>query len=76
MHRETFSQKKKKDEEEKMRTKGKTREEKKKIKKEMVQAWWPTPLIPAPRKQRQAGICEFKANLISIVRSRPARAIQ
>jgi hypothetical protein len=27
-------------------------------------AWWPTPLIPAFRRQRQADLCEFKASLV------------
>ena len=36
--------------------------------------WWYTPLIPAPRKQRQADIYEFKASLVYTASSRTARA--
>ena len=34
------------------------------------------PLIPALGRQRQADLCEFKASLVYIVSSRPARATQ
>jgi hypothetical protein len=33
---------------------------------------WCTPLVPALRRQRQADLCEFKANLVYIASSRPA----
>ena len=33
--------------------------------------WWHTPLIPTLRRQRQVGLCEFKASLIYIVSCRP-----
>ena len=31
--------------------------------------WWSISLVPAPRKQRQAGLCEFKASLVYRVRA-------
>ena len=37
--------------------------------------WWCMPLIPDPRKQKQADIYEFKASLNYRVSSRTARAI-
>ena len=38
--------------------------------------WWCMPLIPDPRKQKQADIYEFKASLNYRVSSRTARAIE
>jgi len=38
--------------------------------------WWPTPLIPELRRQRQAELCEFKASLVYRVNSRTAKAMQ
>ena len=35
--------------------------------------WWRTPLIPAPRKQRQMDVCEFEASLFYRVSSRTAK---
>lgn len=35
--------------------------------------WRHTPLIPSLRKQRQGGLCKFKASLAYIVNFRPAR---
>ena len=34
--------------------------------------WWPMPLIPAVRRQRQADLCEFKASLVYRASSRTA----
>jgi hypothetical protein len=39
------------------------------------QVWWPTALIPAPGRQRQA-VSEFEASLVYSVSSRTARATQ
>lgn len=38
--------------------------------KTLSQAQWSVPLIPAPGRQRQADLCEFKATLIYILSSR------
>lgn len=40
------------------------------------QLWWGTPLILARRRQRQEDFSEFRASLIYIVSSRPARITQ
>ena len=45
---------------------------KKQVKKK--RAWWCMPLILALRRQRQVGLCEFKASLVYRVSSRKARA--
>jgi len=37
--------------------------------------WWPTPLIPALRKQRKADLCEFEASLVYKVSFRIDRAV-
>lgn len=39
------------------------------------QTWWCTPLIPAPRRQRQVGLCESEASPVYIASFMPARAI-
>jgi hypothetical protein len=38
--------------------------------------WWPTPLIPALARQRQADLCESEASLVYGVSSRIASSIQ
>jgi hypothetical protein len=38
--------------------------------------WWCTPLISAPRRQRQAHLCEFKASLVYRMNSRTAKVTQ
>jgi hypothetical protein len=38
--------------------------------------WWRRPLIPGLRRQRQAHLCDFEANLVYIVSSRAVRATQ
>jgi len=43
------------------------------IKKEKpCQEWRCTPLIPAPGRQKQVDLCEFRANLVYIVSYRTA----
>ena len=32
--------------------------------KALAGQWWPTPLIPAFRRQRQGNLCEFQASLV------------
>ena len=39
------------------------------------QAWWPTPLISAHRRQRQEDLYEFTASLVYIVSSRQPRLL-
>jgi hypothetical protein len=41
-----------------------------------AEQWWPMPLIPALRRQRQEGLCEFTASLVYRVSSRIARTTQ
>ena len=38
--------------------------------------WWHVHLIPSPRRQRHAELCEFKASLVYRARCRIARATQ
>ena len=45
-------------------------------KKEKGQVWRGTPLTPALRRQRQAALTEFEANLVYLASSRPARATE
>jgi hypothetical protein len=44
--------------------------------KQKGRAWYPMPLIPAFSRQRQGESLKFQANLIYIVSSRTARAIE
>lgn len=37
--------------------------------------WWPRPLIPELRIQRQVDLCEFKIRLVCTVSSRPVSYI-
>jgi hypothetical protein len=37
--------------------------------------WWHTPKIPAHRRQRQVGICEFETSLVSKDSSRTDKAL-
>jgi hypothetical protein len=47
---------------------------KKKEKKRWIRlSWWHKLLLPAFRKQTQAGFCEFEASLVYIVSPRTAR---
>jgi hypothetical protein len=39
------------------------------------QVWYHTPLIPAPGRQGQMDLCEFKASLVYIVSSRTVRYV-
>jgi hypothetical protein len=50
---------------------------KKKRKREKISGWalWPTPLIPAPRRQRQVNLCEFEASLVYRASSSTTRPI-
>jgi hypothetical protein len=38
--------------------------------------WWCTPLTPVLGRQRQVDLCEFEANLVYVVSSRTARAME
>jgi hypothetical protein len=36
--------------------------------------WWPTSLIAAPGRQRQADLCEFEASLVYTINFKTVRA--
>jgi hypothetical protein len=44
------------------------------LKTDLCQAWWNMPLISGLRMQRQVDFYEFKARLVYIVSSKPAKA--
>jgi hypothetical protein len=44
--------------------------------KNLAGQWWSKPLIPAPGRQRQVDLCEFKASLVYRVSPRTGRATQ
>ena len=46
------------------------------IKKKASWVWWCMPLIPALGRQRQEDLCEFKANLVHRMSSKPGGAIE
>jgi hypothetical protein len=42
----------------------------------MSQVWWQKPLITALEREKQTGLCEFKASLVHTVSSRTVMAIE